>query len=493
MNSQYEYILKHMPQEVHYDESFKGLMMLPYQNHEPIPMKFILTKENPYNYTFLVFHRAERDLFDIEEDMEVVTKIFKARCVVFDYPGYGLNKNGKDTPINEMIDCIVDYLATKGFRQDRIILFGYEHGCGPAVEYCKLLSARKKEDHSTETSGILLYNPTDTIPLGIDFSFEEFYNSVQNVVYYHVLMMIPKGDKSFSSFKELELNKAHDPEWKKRVEIVQHKYGHMTPASLDRTKVIYIVEHTTPWFKKINAQIMKYRRGKLNISMAISTVMKSNKKLPALPQHNMFLIHQFLKMNNLDDLYPIFEEKHIYSIVHVVMHNLEKNELQYEDPEMISALTRTTRKFRPFVTKHWKNLIYDYLSETFTRIDHETNFLDKKSKTQQSRKKVEIEDRPYGNHQMDASSIDGDASVTGSIAHSIANSEMTHSTMNSNRLLMSKKKTIGGASTYNYVVPDWAKGVEVDYSVFVKQPVNFSDYFVNKEGIAKRHRGNDEE
>ena len=158
-----------------------------------------------------------------------------------------------------MVDSMLKFVEKKGYREDRMILFGYECGCGPALHYCDILSKRKKEKLSVETSGILLFYPTDNIPMGIDLHFDSFYNSTQNVVYYHVLMLIPKGDKSFRSMETLKHIAAEDPKWKERVDICVHKFARLNPTSLDRPKIIKIVEATTPWFKKINAQIMKYR------------------------------------------------------------------------------------------------------------------------------------------------------------------------------------------------------------------------------------------
>ena len=129
-------------------------------------------------------------------------------------------------------------------------------------------------------------------------------------------------------------------------------------------------------------------------------------------------------------------------------------------------------------------MINDFLSGTFTRIDNQTNFLDKKSKTQQSQKKVEIEEKNYGLYRND--SLDFSGSID--MSESIAASEMTFVLLNGQKVPQPKKKTVGGAATFNFEIPSWAKGIDIDCSVFIKQPVNFSDYFVNKIGIAKRHR-----
>jgi hypothetical protein len=40
-----------------------------------------------------------------------------------------------------------------------------------------ITSSVVKEKLSTETSGILLFYPTDNIPIGIDLHFDSFYNS----------------------------------------------------------------------------------------------------------------------------------------------------------------------------------------------------------------------------------------------------------------------------------------------------------------------------
>ncbi|EDR23995.1 hypothetical protein EDI_187230 [Entamoeba dispar SAW760] len=478
MSEQYKYLLDHPPKQCNYDESLKGLVMAPFPEGEPIPVRFMLTKINPYNFSLFVFHSSEKDLKDIEDEMVMVSKMFKARIIAFDYPGYGLNKNKKDVSMEKMLDSIFDVMAHKGYREDRTLLLGYSHGCGPALQYASILSERKKAALSLETNGIILFYPVDTIPLGIDYHFQSFFNSVQNVVYYHVLMMVPKHDKFFNSMKEIEKIRKSDENYKSRVEICVHNFSRLKPTSLNRKRLIDIHDSTYPWFKKVDAQITKYKVNKLNISMAITTVLKLNKKIPSLPIHNDFLINQFLNRNRLDELIPIFEEKRLYSTVFVIMNNLENSSLIGEDRSIVDKLNRICRVFKPIITKDWKTLRHDMLCETLTRIDETTDILDKKTKALQSSKKVEVPEGTFNNNEieMDSESNGGDNI-----------SEQTFITLNGKKVLNPKKKTIGGATSNKFVVPQWAKGIECDFTVFVKQPINFSDYFLCKESLHKKH------
>ncbi|EDR25339.1 hypothetical protein EDI_133060 [Entamoeba dispar SAW760] len=448
MNKQYEYILEHTPKEGTYDENLHGLIMVPIEGFEPIPVRFILSKENPYNFTFFVFHSAEKDIKEIEEEMKMVTKIFKARCISFDYPGYGLNKNKKDIDLVLMVDAVLKRINKRGYREDRILLFGYEHGCGPALQYATVLAERKKEKLSLESSGIILFYPLDTIPLGVDYHFPKFFNSVQNVVYFRVLMMIPKRDSYFTSLNQLRKIGYEDHEWKDRVEVCVHSFSRLKPTSLNKVKILKLLESTNPWFKKLNNQINKYKHGKINISMVITTVMKVNKKIPSIPIHNDFFIMQFLERNKLEDFIPIFEERKIYSVVYTLMGNIETNILVEENKTMLDKFSNVVRQYRQFVSKDWDLLRKDVLCETLNRIEINTNILMKQKSTL---------------HQLKENPIN--------IPHEIEMDKLSTKTSKSER----------------FTIPKWAKGIECNFEIFTYQSVNFSDYFSYRDSLKTKH------
>ncbi|KAL7718432.1 AB hydrolase-1 domain-containing protein [Entamoeba marina] len=465
-NAQYQYLLNTIPSNNEYEDGMSGLVMAPFDGYEPIPMRFVLAKENPYNFTLLVFHSAGKTLSKVGEELEMLSKIFKARVVSFDYPGYGQNKNTKDTPLIPMIDSCVTIMNEKGIRDDRLLLLGFEHGCGVALEYGKVLAERKKEALSTDSSGIIMFYPVDTVELGFDFKFENFYNSTQNVVYFRILMIIPKKDKMFHSTKQLSKIQKEVPGWKERVFFCRHDFGRLKPSALTKEKILKITDLVNPWFRRLDAQITKNKISKINISMALTTVMKTSKKIPPLPSHNYYYVEQFLNKYSLDGLIPVFQDKKIYSMVHVIMTPFENLNLIGEDQDLINELMKCTKSLKPLITKKWQNVKTDLLCETFSRIDASTDLLDKK--------KLNL-------YKVIKNTIQQSADDEG-----VSASERTVTTIGDRKAQsISKTKTVAGGTSNKFVVPKWAQGVEVDFSVFVKKPINFSDYFQRKEQMKK--------
>ncbi|KAL7715636.1 AB hydrolase-1 domain-containing protein [Entamoeba marina] len=473
-NAQYQYLLSTLPSDNFYNENMQGLVMAPFDGYEPIPMRFFLAKENPYNFTLLVFHSAGKTLLEVGEELEMLSKIFKARVVSFDYPGYGMNKNLKDTPLIPMIDSCVSVMNEKGIRNDRLLLLGFEHGCGVSLEFAKVLAERKKEELSTDSSGIVLFYPVDTVELGFDYRFENFFNSTQNVTYFRVLMIIPKKDKMFHSVKQLKKIQKEIPGWKERVFFCHHDFSRLKPSALTKAKILKITDLVNPWFRKLDAQITKNKISKINISMALTTVMKTSKKTPPLPSHNYYYVENFLNKYSLDGLIPVFQDKKIYSMVHVIMTPSENLNLLGEDQDLVNELMKCTRSLKPLITKDWEDLRTDLLCETFSRIDNSTNLLDKKTKSLQSTKKVEVPDVTI---IQQAADNDG-----------VSISEKTIITVGDKRIRNpNKTKTVGGATSNKFVVPKWAENVEIDFSVFIKQPINFSDYFHFKKSHSQQN------
>ncbi len=87
------------------------------------------------SYTFLYLHGNYEDLGSLNEYVpQMVAHGYSVLAI--DYRGYGLS-GGEPSEANTAADALVayDYLRTKrGVPADRIVVFGYSLGSGPAVE-----------------------------------------------------------------------------------------------------------------------------------------------------------------------------------------------------------------------------------------------------------------------------------------------------------------------------------------------------------------------
>lgn len=401
---------------------------------------FGLTHRNPFNFTLLVFHSASNDLKEVKDEYVLLAQLFKARCIVFDYPGYGLNKNSDDTPLETMCDAILKNIQKKGYREDRIIIVGYEYGCGAAIQYADMMAQRKKEALSTETAGLILFYPRDDVEFG-GIEFEHFYNPTQNIIYTNVMMFVSKRDKEFHCLKEIKKMRRNDEKYRERITVCESKFKRLKPSSLSRSKLIKITEDTYPWFQMLNTQINKVKMSHVNIMMAITTTLKMTKKIPPLPTHNMFYINEFLKNINMDMLIPLFEEKMIYSVVFALLNPLDDIVFTEEDKDDLKTYNKAIKPYKPIITRGWTTLCRDVLSNNRSRIVSATNIMNKQAR-QQSRvinadDGIELEEEPTRN-------------------------------------VIERKA---------FEVPSWARGVECDFSSFTYQPVNFSDYFAFKDSL----------
>ncbi|ELP84490.1 hypothetical protein EIN_169050 [Entamoeba invadens IP1] len=456
MNPQYDYILKNSPPKSNYDESLKGLVMVPFEGGSPIPVRYVLSKENPFNFSLLLFHTAGKDLSELDNSMDMLTKIFRARCITFDYPGYGLNKNDKSVSLETTVDAVLQSMRVKGYRDDRVLLLGHTFGCGPALHYCNVLCERKKATVSTETSGIILLYPTEDVPLGIDLKLDHLFNPTQNVIYFHTLFLFSKGENTFKSNKVIQKLREDDDNYKQRVMTCTHKFTKLDETvSLNRSQALSIIELTHTWFKKLDVAITKYKTLRLNIAMTVTTALKTSKKIPALPTHNLFYMNTFLTKNKMDELVPMFEEKKIYSIVYVVMSNLENSTLAGEDQKILDLLKHACTIFKPFVSRPWTILKKDYLTRPI-RICPSTDLL-KKVKLSQSTKKL----KEGGGNAME--------------------------------IELEEEQHVKTPCLINFEVPVWAKGVACDFQNVLVRPINFLDFFAMKEMLHKRRTGNTEQ
>lgn len=90
-------------------------------------------------YTLLYLHGNYEDLGTLAEYMPRFVEAGGYAAFAIDYRGYGLS-GGRSTEISACADAQLayDYLRTKlGVPADRIVLFGYSLGAGPAVELAR--------------------------------------------------------------------------------------------------------------------------------------------------------------------------------------------------------------------------------------------------------------------------------------------------------------------------------------------------------------------
>ncbi|ELP92276.1 hypothetical protein EIN_119100 [Entamoeba invadens IP1] len=145
--------------------------------------------------------------------------------------------------------------------------------------------------------------------------------------------------------------------------------------------------------------------------------------------------------------------KKFYSVLYVVMGGIDTSIFVDEQKSLLNALNVTCRKFKTFATEDWLSMRCEILSQILTRVDKQTNILDKRTKAIQSAKKVELPETVVNNDQ----GVEMDSEGVGSVA----STEQTFISVSGMKMLNPRKKTVIG-TVNKYVLPKWAKGTECD-------------------------------
>ena len=358
----------------------------------------------------------------MQDQLALVSQLFRARLILFDYPGYGLNRNPPETPLVAMVSAIAAFAKKHGYREERIVLFGYEHGCGPALAVAHAAAAQKRAALRTDSSGLVMFFPVDSTPLGFPLEFPELYNETQNITYFRILIFVAKKDKLFRSFDQLKKLK-RDAAWRSRVTVVDQNFQRQTITTLGRRFTNAVAEMATAWLGVLNDAVMKERLASQSVAAAANAVMRVSKKVPPLPVHPRWRVERLLTRCGLDGLLPAVEERHIHSTVFLVMSAADSLGLVGEDPDLVAQLSKVTGVLKPLVRNDWQTNKRDILGSTLRRVESATEFvthhLRKVSRTSETPDDAE-DDRP--------------------------------------------------------AVPAWAKGIGAE-GTFTRQKVNFSDFF----------------
>jgi len=123
--------------------------------------------------------------------------------------------------------------------------------------------------------------------------------------------------------------KQEDPSWKDRVTICAHDFKRMNPTEFEGAKKMELIESTTPWFKMLNKKIVEIKTEHMSVREAVNISVNVNKKLPPLPEHNMFYVERTLKQFEMESALDIFQENNLYSVVCILMNKLlDDNQLE---------------------------------------------------------------------------------------------------------------------------------------------------------------------